>query len=64
MEYTEIFAHDTFVTEDFEAPGVYIIGGKDWEGRPFHLYLREDEAKSVLVQLGYQVYEKERTNED
>ena len=56
----EIFAHDISVTECDDAPGVFMVQGKDWESQPFDLYLREDEAKSLLVQLGFQVYEKDR----
>ena len=55
----EIFAHNITVTECEDAPGVFMISGKDWESQPFDLYIREDEAKSVHFQLGYQIYDKD-----
>lgn len=56
----EIYAHNINVRrhteEELDSP-LYVVNGRDWEGVEFDLYLREDEAKSLLIQLGYQVYE-------
>lgn len=49
----EIFSHDVSIRGDDEAEGVFIISGKGWEGEPFNLYIREDEAKSLLWQLSF-----------
>jgi len=61
MQPIEIFAHDLSVSvcEDEGANGVLIIRGKDWESNPFELYVNDDEARSLSVQLGYQIYERE-----
>lgn len=62
---TEIFAHDVFATiyDDPECEGnVFIVGGKDFDSQPFELYLTLEEAQSLLVQLGYQVYERNYEN--
>lgn len=57
----EIFAHGITVSQAPDADDIYLVQGKDWEGNPFDLYLNDDEAKSLLVQLGYQVYDRDRT---
>lgn len=50
---TEIFSHDLSVRADEEAEGVLIISGKGWEGEPFKLYLKTDEARTLLWQLNF-----------
>lgn len=49
----EIFSHDLSVRGDDDAPGVFIISGKDWENEPFNLYVREEEAKNLIWQLTF-----------
>lgn len=56
----EIFAHGVTVSQAPDADEVYLIQGKDWESQPFDLYLNEEEARSLLVQLGFQVYDRDR----
>lgn len=53
MNELEIFSHDLSVRADDEAEGVYIISGKGWEGEPFKLYVREEEAKNLVWQLSF-----------
>lgn len=57
---TEIYAHNISVRRhivDEPTAPLFVVNGRDWEGAEFDLWLREDEARSLLVQLGYQVYE-------
>lgn len=61
MREIEIFAHGLIVTQAEDAPEVYLIRGQDWEGQPFSLYLNEEEARNLIVQLGFQVYERDRS---
>lgn len=49
----EIFSHDLSVRGDDDTEGVYILTGKGWENEPFHLYIREDEARNLLWQLAF-----------
>lgn len=49
----EIFSHDLSVSADDEAEGVFIISGKGWEGEPFKLYVRREEALNLVWQLGF-----------
>lgn len=58
MKTLEIFAHNISVGVNEDTDGVYEIHGADWEGENFILYLTEEEARSLLVQLGFQVYER------
>lgn len=55
----EIYAHGVVARiheePELETP-LFVIEGKDWEGNPFSVFLREDEAKSLLTQLGYLCY--------
>lgn len=55
---TEIFAHNVVVTQDPEAEEVYVVQGTGWDGTPFGLYLNEEEAKGLLMQLGFLVFER------
>lgn len=58
MKILEIFAHNISVSVNEDTDGVYEVHGQDWEGEKFVLYLNEEESKSLLVQLGFQVYER------
>lgn len=55
----EIFSHNLTVKPDEEAEDVLVISGKGWEGDPFALYIRRDEAKSLLWQLNFYVGSEE-----
>lgn len=63
-EVYEVYAHDVYADivhvrwEDDEVVPLYVVAGKDWDGAPFKIYLTQDEASSLLVQLGYQVHER------
>ena len=59
-EAYEVYAHDMFadIWEEDDVT-LYVVAGKDWDGAPFKVYLTQEEASSLLVQLGYQVYERE-----
>lgn len=61
MQPVEIFGHDISVREsEDELDGtLFIVDGKDWEGQSFSLWLNEEEAKNLSVQLGYLLYESE-----
>lgn len=56
---TEIFANSISVApyrdpeNEYEFTNLLIIRGKGWEGEPFDLYINEDEAQALFVQLGY-----------
>lgn len=58
----EIYAHNLNVRlheePELDTP-LYVVNGRDWEGIAFDIYLREDEAKALVVQLGFQIYERE-----
>lgn len=54
---TEIFSHDVSVGVAEDTEDVFFIQGKDWEGNPFRLYLRKEEAETVLWQLNFVVSE-------
>lgn len=58
MRPTEIFAHNISVAINDDSSEVYEVHGQDWEGEKFVLYLNEEESRSLLVQLGFQVYER------
>lgn len=51
----EIFSYDLTFSADEEAEGVYIISGKNWEGEPFKLYLREDDANNLMWQIPFYI---------
>lgn len=51
----EIFSHDLSFKPDEETEGIFIISGFDWENEPFHLYLKENEAKNLIWQMTYYV---------
>ncbi len=53
----EIFAHGIVVTQAPDAEEVYVVSGKGWEGEPFKLFLTEDEAKSLHLEMGFLLYE-------
>lgn len=59
MKMLEIFAHNISVGIADDTDGVYEVHGQDWEGEKFILYLNDEEARSLLVQLGFQVYERD-----
>ena len=54
----EIFGHHIQVSPSVDAEGVLMVEGKTWDEDSFRLYLRDDEAKSLLVQLGYHLYDE------
>lgn len=49
----EIFSHNLSVRADEEAEGILIISGNGWEGEPFQLYVKTEEAKNLLWQLNF-----------
>lgn len=49
----EIFSHDVSVGVDTDTEDVFVIRGKGWENEPFILYLRKEEAETVLWQLNF-----------
>lgn len=51
----EIFSHDLSFTADEDSEGIFIINGKGWEGEPFKLYLKEEEARNLIWQMTYYV---------
>lgn len=51
----EIFSHDLSFDLDEDTEGVFIISGKGWEGEPFKVYLKEEEAKNLIWQMTYYV---------
>ena len=60
---TEFFAHNVSVIpsneEEQGTSELFILTGKDWDNNPFKLWLNENEAKVLSVQLGYLLYETE-----
>lgn len=52
---TEIFSHDLSFGPDEETEEVFVISGKDWEGHPFKLYLKDSEAQNLLWQMTYYI---------
>ena len=52
----EIFSTSIKASVDPEAEGVFKITGTHWEGEEFTLYIREEDAKWLLVVLGDLVY--------
>lgn len=57
----QFFAHDLSVhpykdpENDYEFTSLLIVSGKGWEGDKFEIWLNEDEAKSLMIQLGYYI---------
>ena len=58
-----IFSNNMSVSPDPEAEGILIISGRGWENEPFELYIREEEAATLLWQLGFYVSNKEESND-
>ena len=51
----EIFSHDISFSQDEDEENVYIISGKGWEGEPFKLYMKHDDARNLIWQMTYYI---------
>lgn len=51
----EIFAHALVAYPCEDEPEVTVVAGLDWEENPFKVFLNPEEAKSLLVQLGFHI---------
>lgn len=51
----EIYSHDISFSQDEEAEDVYVITGKGWEGEPFKLYMKYDDARDLIWQMTYYI---------
>lgn len=49
----EIFSHDLSFAPDEDTEEVFVLSGKGWEGEPFKLYLKEEDAKNLIWQIGF-----------
>lgn len=59
-ESYEIYAHNMYADiYDEDEATLYVVGGKDWDEAPFKIFMTKDEASSLVVQLGCQVYERD-----
>lgn len=61
----EVYAHDMYADiYDEDEATLYVVAGKDWDEAPFKIFMTKEEASSLIVQLGYQVYERNDDGRD